>query len=269
MLHARTLALSLAASLALTATAAGHFHVLLPQEYAQWSAAKGRAVPFRLVWGHGYEHIWMNAAKPAELFAVAPDGKRTDLLAALKPLSVKAADGKEYSAFAFDYVPAERGDFWFALKSSLIWDEQDGVFLQDYAKSVLHVQDKTGWDRKLGQKFELVPLNRPYGLLRGHVIRCVVLRDGKPLPDCEVELEKLQPRTLKESELPGEEFITFEAKSDANGVVAFGLHEEGWFALTAIYETDEQVSQDNHKGKLVERATLWINVAKSTSTGGP
>jgi cobalt/nickel transport protein len=245
-----------------------HFHVLLPQAYEQWSAGKGRSTPFRLLWGHGFEHAWMNAEKPAELFAVSPDGRRTDLLAALKPTAVRAADGKDYGAFGFEYVPKERGDHWVALKSALIWDEQESVFLLDYAKSVLHVQDKAGWDRAIGQPFELVPLNRPYGLLRGQLIRCVVLRRGKPLPGCEVELEKLQPRILKESELPGEEFIAFEAKSDANGVVAFGLHEEGWFAITAIHETEEEeITQNGHKGKLVERATLWIHVAGQA--GGP
>lgn len=250
-----------ATALGLAASAGAHFHVLLPQEYDRWSASRGKPVAFRLVWGHGFEHAWMNAEKPAELFAVSPDGHRTDLLAALKPTTVRAADGKDYGAFGFDYVPKERGDHWFALKSALIWDEQEGVFLRDYAKSVLHVQDKAGWDRAIGQPFELAPLNRPYGLRRGQLIRCVVLRQGKPLPNCAVELEKLQPHILKESELPGEEFITFEAKSDANGVVAFGLHEEGWFAITAVHETEEEIAQNGHKGKLVERATLWIHVA--------
>jgi len=264
-MNRKALSLTTLTVLTMSLAAQGHFHVLLPASYEQWSAAKGRPVPYRLLWGHGYEHIWMNAARPAELFAVTPDGKRTDLLSRLTPTQIPAADGKNYGAFAFTWQPEARGDTWFGLKSTPIWDEQESVFLQDYAKSVLHVQDKAGWDTKLGQKFELVPLNRPYALQKGQAIRAVVLYDGKPLADCEVELEKLQPRIPAESELPGEEFITFEAKTAAGGIVVFGLHEEGWFALTATHEADKQIEQDGHKGNLVERATLWIYVAPLTT----
>ncbi|MBN1491012.1 MAG: DUF4198 domain-containing protein [Phycisphaerae bacterium] len=247
-----------------TPVAMGHFHVLVPQEYEQWSARRGRPVACRLVWGHGYEHIWMDATRPAELTAIAPDGQRVDLLANLKPTKVRAADGKDYAAFEFAYTPAMRGDHTLALKAALLWDDKDEVFLQDYAKSVLHVQDKINWDCRAGHAFELVPLTRPYGLQRGHVMRMLVLHEGKPLAGCLVEFEKLQPTIPDASKLPGEEFITFEARSDVNGIVAFGLHDEGWFALTAIHETDTKIDRDGHTGPLVERATFWIHVAPRT-----
>ncbi len=173
----------LSAVVVLAAAAVGdaHFHVLLPAEYGQWSGAKGRPVAMRILWGHGFEHAWMDAEPPVELYLVAPDGMRTDLRSALKPAQIPAADGKTYKAFAFTVEPASRGDYVFALQSPLIWDETDESFLQDYAKCFLHVEDKGGWDRKLGQKFELVPLMRPYALQRGSVMRALVLYDGKPL----------------------------------------------------------------------------------------
>ncbi len=165
--------------------ASAHFNVMLPQDYGQWSARRGESISCRLVWGHGYEHAWIDARTPAELVAISPVGKRTDLMPALKPTKVVAADGKACGAFAFAYQPQERGDHVLALKAALLWDADDGIFLQDYAKSILHVQDKTGWDRRVGHKFELVALNRPYAMLRGQVIRMLVLYDGKPLPNCE------------------------------------------------------------------------------------
>ena len=250
----------LAAVLSGPAAVRAHFNVLLPARYEQWRASRGQEVPLRLLWGHGYEHAWLDARRPAELVAISPTGKVTNLIDAIKPATVRSADGKERSAFGFTYRPAERGDHILAMRAALLWDEEEEVFLQDYAKSVLHVQDKVGWDRRVGHPLELVPLNRPYGLLPGQIVRMLVLRDGKPLPGCAVEIEKLSATPPAESELPGEEFITFEAVSDSVGVVVFGMHDEGWFALTATHPTDRQVEHDGHKGRLVERATFWIHV---------
>ncbi len=244
--------------------APAHYNIMLPADYSTWSASKGDTVSFRFIWGHGYEHIWFDATKPDELFALSPDGKKTDLLPALKPTKVRALDGKEYLAYNFDLELAERGDYLIAMKAALIWDEEEEIFLQDYSKSILHVQEKGGWDRKIGHKLELVPLTRPYGLQAGGVIQALVLYNGTPLAGCEVEFEKLQPKPPKEDAIPGEEFITFEAKTDPDGIVTFGLHEEGWFAITAVRESREEVTHQGHTGDLVERATLWINVAPLT-----
>lgn len=257
----RTAAAAMLAAVVLVGSAAAHFNVILPAGYDQYAVGKGRTIEYRFLWGHGYEHIWFDATKPEELKAYAPDGKSVNLLDALKPSEVAAADGHKRRAFTFQYRPEQRGDHVIAMKAALLFDEDEGVFLQDYAKSVLHVQDKGGWDRVVGQKFELVPLTRPYALQPGAVVRMQVLYDGKPVPACEVEMEKLQPRIIKTDALPGEELMTFEAKSDPNGVVAFGVHEPGWFAFTAIREGKAPMERDGHSGPLVERATFWVHVA--------
>jgi len=247
--------------------ALAHFNVILPQDYAEWSVAKGDTVTYRFLWGHGYEHIWFDAAKPVSLFALTPTGVKVELLDKLDRASVIGEDKSQHKAYSFKLDVEERGDYIVAMKAALIWDEDEEVFLQDYAKSVLHVQDKLGWDRSAGLAFELVPLTRPYGLQVGGVIQLLVLRDGKPFPGCEVEFEKLQPFIPDEYDLPGEEFITFEAKSDPNGVVTFGLHEEGWFAVTAVHDTGTEITQGTHTGELIDRSTFWINVAPLTVVG--
>ena len=250
--------------LAAVSPALAHFNIILPDDYGAWLATKGDTVPYRFIWGHGYEHVWFDAAKPVALFAVSPSGGKADLLSELRPIKVRGADEQDYGAYSFDLEATERGDYVVAMKAALIWDEGEEVFLQDYAKSILHVQTKLGWDRALGLKFEIVPLTRPYGLQVGGVIQMQLLYDGEPLPGCEVEFEKLQPDIPDESDLPGEEFITFEAKGDPNGIVTFGLHEEGWFAITAVRETGKEITSDGHTGNLIERSTFWINVAPLT-----
>jgi cobalt/nickel transport protein len=237
-----------------------HFNVVLPERYAGWEARKGERVPMRFVWGHGYEHVWFDALAPSELFVVAPDGTKSDLRKALKPLTIEGAGGKA-RAWRFELRPEERGDYVLVLKAALLWDEEGGCFLQDWARSTLHVQVKKGWDRTVGLPFELVPLTRPYALQPGQVVRARLLRGGRPLAGCEVELEKLQPRRPRTEELPGEELITFESKTDEAGIVTFGFHEPGWFALTAVHETGQELSVDGHTGPLVERTTLWVHVA--------
>jgi len=253
--------------LLVTSSAIAHFNVILPEDYVTWSAAKGDTVAYRFLWGHGYEHIWFDATKPVSLFALTPAGGRMELLGALDRSSVLGEDKAQHRAYSFKLEVEERGDYLIAMKAALLWDEDEEVFLQDYAKSVLHVQDKLGWDQQAGLDFELVPLTRPYGLQVGGVIQLQVLRRGKPFPGCEVEFEKLQPFIPDEYDLPGEEFITFEAKSDPNGIVTFGLHEEGWFAATAVHETGTEITEGAHTGELIERSTFWMNVAPLTVIG--
>lgn len=249
---------------ALSATASAHFNVILPEDYDQWSARMRSEVACHFVWGHGYEHIWFDAQPPAELKVYPPEASAVDLTGTLQEKTIIGAGGKKARAYRFAYRPEERGDHIIALKAAVLWDEAEGVFLQDYAKSVLHVQEKGGWERAIGHPLELVPLNRPYAQQEGGVIRVRVLHSGKPLQGCEVEFEKLQPRTPAEETLPGEAFITFEAVTDWQGIAAFGLHDTGWYALTAIRETGAKRKQDDHEGPLIERATLWIHIAPKT-----
>lgn len=261
----RRILLILPFAIVLSSTAFAHFNVVLPAEYGQWQANRRSEVAYRLVWGHGYEHIWMDASAPESLVAHAPSGKTVDLKPALTPTEVFGAEDKKARAFGFVYKPDERGDHIIAMKAALVWDEHEGVFLQDYAKSVLHVQDKIGWDRALGQDLELVAVSRPYALQPGAIVQMQLLSRSKPLAGCMVELEKLQPHAPPPDVIPPEELVTFEAKTDANGIVTFAPTGEepggaSWYAVTAIHPTGETLERDGNKGLLVERATFWINV---------
>ncbi|MFC1736349.1 DUF4198 domain-containing protein [Candidatus Hydrogenedentota bacterium] len=246
-----------------SAIAHAHFNILLPSDYHMWHGRKDRATEFKVIWGHGYEHIWFDAEVPEELIAVSPSGEKTNLLDGLKKSMVTGRDGKDYRAFSLSYRPKERGDHIIAMKAALVYDREQEVYLQDYAKSIFHVQDKLAWDRNVGMKLELVPLTRPYGLQVGGVFQAQVLLEGKPLAACEVEFEKYQRRAPSQKDTPPETFITFEAKTDPNGIVTFGLHEEGWFALTAINVTKEHAKPNGVLAPIVERSTLWINIAET------
>lgn len=242
--------------------ALGHYHAIRPADYGQWRARKGETVPVQLIWGHGYEHIWFDIAKPESFELIAPDGSKTDLLPALAGMKVKAVSGEEKAAYGFEIKPEQRGDHVFSLVAGKQWDGEDGVWLADYVKGVFHVQSESDWDRVVGHKVEVVPLSRPYGLLPGDALAFKILKEGKPVSGVRVERELLSEKMPSEASLPSEPFIAYSAKSDADGLVTFAFPLAGWHGVTAIVETGETHSAGGHEGKITRRATFWVYVSE-------
>jgi len=252
-----------AATLMIALAAAAHYHSITPETYGKWRARKGEKVTCRMVWGHGFEHIWFDIEKPRSFVAIAPDGTKTDLAKALKPIKVSSTAGGEFKAYEFDYTPASRGDHLLALQAGLQWDEEEGAWLSDSAKAVLHVQAESGWDRRAGHELEVVPLSRPYGLVPGDLFRFRVLYKGGPATGVRVERELLSPAPPKPSELPTEVFIAISSNTDERGMAAFTFPGSGWYGITAVRHTDRELERGGRKGKIIERATFWVYVAGS------
>ncbi len=239
----------------LTSAAQGHFNMLLPQIVPPPRA--GEAVPFVYQWGHPFEHELFDAPMPESVFALSPRGKKTDLTRTLTPIKLAAADNKQVGGYRFAFTPEERGDHVFILNTPPIWMEEDKEFLQDTVKVVLHVQAQNGWDRVAGQPHEVVPLTRPYGLLPGMVFRSQILSQRKPLNEALVEIERYNPKPLKD--LPPDELRTFTAKTDPSGVVTCTLTDPGWWCITA--HADEGMKERDGKSyPLRRRTSLWVFV---------
>jgi len=235
-------------------SAAAHFNMLLP---AKASAKREEGVTFVYQWGHPFEHQLFDAPAPAGLIALSPGGKQTDLSKTLEEFKQKAADRKEVTAYRFRFRPRERGDFVFVLNTPPIWMEEDGEFLQDTVKVVLHVQAQKGWDQAAGRAFEMLPLTRPYGLQPGMVFQAQVVSEGKALAGTVVEIEQYHAEAP--ADLPADEQMTRTAKTDPNGVVTCSLTEPGWWCLTAARESGRR----EHDGKTFavrQRTTLWVFV---------
>jgi uncharacterized GH25 family protein len=241
--------------------ALAHYHVVVPGEYAKWSARKGETVSYDFIWGHGFEHIWFDIEKPASFVVYNPDGSKTDLAPALTNHKVKAISGSEHPAYKFEYKPAKRGDHIISLKAGLQWDEEDGVWLQDYVKAVLHVQAETDWGKVVGDPLEVVSMSRPYGILPGGALTFKIIQNGKPAKGLRVERELYLENTPKESDLPSEPFIAYSSVSNDNGQVVFSFPKPGWHGVTAIAHEGKVIEKGGHKGPIVERATLWVYVS--------
>jgi cobalt/nickel transport protein len=259
------LALLLAALLA--PAAEGHFNILLPQSA---SARKGEAVTFLYRFGHPFEHELFDAPPPARLFAVAPDGKRTELAMSLEKTKVPAGgkEGVTRTAYRFRFTPEQRGDYTFILETPPIWMEEDQEFLQDTVKVILHVQAQKGWDADPDRQFRIVPLTRPYGLQPGAVFQAQVFgppepgiggteltAKPRPVAGALVEIERFNAeRPVK---LPPDEFRTLTARTDPNGVVTTSLPEAGWWSITAQRDGGRR-TYNGKTGPVRQRVTLWV-----------
>jgi cobalt/nickel transport protein len=240
------------------APAMAHFNMLLPQTA---SAKKGETLTLTYQWGHPFEHQLFDAPEPQSLIALSPDGKRIELTDKLVKTTRKAGM-KEATAYQLRFTPEQRGDYVFVLRTPPIWMEEDGEFLQDTVKVVLHVQAQKGWDAAVGD-FELVPLTRPYGLRPGMVFQVERLparsvSEGRPrLRLGLVEIERYNSEPPKK--LPPDEDITRTVRLDANGIATTTLSEAGWWCLTVARPHGIRM-REGKSYPLRERATFWVFV---------
>ncbi len=113
--------------------------------------------------------------------------------------------------------------------------------MTDYVKAIIHCGEEqwVGWDAELGQKAEIVPFTRPYGLEESFVFTGDALYDGNALPDADVEVEKYHTLDLgKEVVETAETMFPYDppmmftrvTKTNAAGEFAYTLDEPGiWF----------------------------------------
>jgi cobalt/nickel transport protein len=243
-------------------SAQAHFNMLLPQVAM---ARAGQAVSFVYQWGHPFEHELFEAPVPESLIVLAPSGKQTNLKPTLTPIKLPGADNRQTGAFRLSFTPDERGDHVFLLTTPPIWMEEDKEFLQDTVKVILHVQAQNGWDRVAGQAYEVVPLTRPYGLQPGMLFRGQVLaQGGKPIAGALVEIERYNPKTLKQ--LPPDEFRTYTVKTDSAGIAAGTLTDPGWWCITAHAEEGKR-ERNGKTYPLRRRASVWVFVDERVGPG--
>jgi cobalt/nickel transport protein len=230
------------------APAGAHFTMLLPSAAA---TKKGEAVTLTCQWGHPFEHQLFDTLPPVSLTVRRPDGKKTDLTAALEKTEVAPGQGN-VTAYRVRFTPEARGDYVFLLKMPPVWMEEDGEFLEDRVQLVLHVQAQKGWDAAWADLvWEL--LTRPYGLQPGMAFQA----RRRIWPSALVEVERYNAEPPRK--LPPDEHITRTVKTDDQGVVTATLPEAGWWCLTASVRAG---TRERH-GKAYpvrERATLWVYV---------
>ncbi len=246
---------------ALSAPALAHFQTIYTPDAA---LEKGGTLDLKMVFTHPFEagHT-MDMGKPIDFYMIHK-GEKTDLTGALKPITWTSLtnSGKAWEA----QVKARRmGDYVFCLVPEPYLETEEGIYIQQLTKVVINNAGlPTDWDQPAGLATEIMPLDKPYALWTGNVFRGVVMADGKPVPNAEIEVEYMNHPPVegknefqKEglAEAPQDAFVTMGVKADANGQFVFGIPKAGWWGFCALGSGPDK----EYKGKeLSQDAVIWV-----------
>jgi len=240
-----------------TGVVSAHFTMVLPGKTLSptaddFMAELGETKTIWILWGHPYEHIIFDCPKPA-IWVRDPEGNVEELSPAKK-----AVEGKK--VWEVSFTATKRGDYivYVNLKA-----EEHETF--DHLKTVIHCDGEVwkGWNAPTGQKVEIIPYTRPYGLEEGFVFCGKAIYEGKVMKNRTVEIEKYHPRDVAEKLVPEAEekfqpnpscMYTRVTTTNDNGEFCFTLDEPGiWYI--AVYGPEEE--------GLEQRAVIQIPVRKA------
>ncbi|MDD4269299.1 MAG: DUF4198 domain-containing protein [Pirellulales bacterium] len=235
-----------------SATAWGHFQVLIPSRDVV-AATDGRSVELEMIFTHPMEGgPPMPMGRPRQ-FGVLAGGEKRDLL---DTLAAGQIDGK--TVYACSARLLRPGDHVFYLEPAPYWEPGEKKMIIHYTKVVVDfLGAQTGWDAMVGLPVEIEPLVRPYGLWTGNTFRGIVRRGGKPVPFATVEVEYLNADG--EVKIPNEALVTQVIKADANGVFAYSMPRAGWWGFAALIDGDEPMTAPTGEEVDVELGGLiWV-----------
>lgn len=229
--------------------ALAHFGMVIPD--ANIATQENKEANLLISFSHPFEGIGMELTQPDQFYAVA-DGKKIDLLKTLSPETVM-----NHPAWKTSYRFKRPGVYQFVMVPTPYWEPAEDCFIIHYTKAyVAAFGSDEGWDAPAGLPTEIVPLTRPYGLYAGSSFTGQVLKDGKPVPNAEVEFEYYNTENYV---APSEHHVTMVTKADQNGVFTVTCPKAGWWGFAALTTADYTLKNSDGEKKPVELgAVTWI-----------
>lgn len=250
------LSLALGAFLLMIAgSALAHFAMVIPSKDVVGKEDK-KDIGFLIQFTHPFEGgPQMQMDKP-EKFGVVIGEKATDLLGTLKE---KKIDGK--SAWETNFKITRPADYIFYLEPKPYWEPAEDKFIVHNTKVIVDALGaEEGWDKPIGAiagiPVEIVPMTRPYSLYAGNIFKGQVLKDGKPVPDAEVEVEFWGKGKTK---APTDSHVTQLVKADSNGIFSFAMPKAGWWGFAALMEGDKPIKFEGKDKKVEVGAVMWVH----------
>jgi len=245
---------SILAGLIITATAASasaHFQVIMPGDDIVSDVSK--PLPLTLIFTHPMEWGPVMEMQTPKQFGVLSGGKKQDLLGALKLVKVA---GK--TAFSCEFNgQKEPGDCVFYVEPAPYWEPAERKYITHYSKVVVDfLGSGEGWDQLVGLPVEIQPLSRPYGLYEGNLFRGVVLKDGKPVPFADIEVEFYNEG--KKVEAATEMHVTQVVKADAQGVFSYAIPKAGWWGFAALVDGGKTKGPDGKEADTELGGLIWV-----------
>jgi len=246
---AAAVAIGLAGLVGVANPAFAHFQEIIPSADV---LPDGGTVSVDLAFTHPVEGQPVMEMKKPVAVGVLSGGEKTDLTASIRE---KAVSGK--SAWTLDYDLPGPGAATFYVEPQPYWEPAENKYIVHYAKVLVDsYASGEGWDELVGLPVEIQPLTRPTGLWTGNLFSGVVLKDGKPVPFAEIEVEFINDGRVTP---PNDAFITQVIKADASGTFSYALPLSGWWGFAALVEADKPMKSPDGKDVPVEAGGLiWV-----------
>jgi cobalt/nickel transport protein len=248
-------ALCLMTTMAFAAISSAHFAMVIPSKDVVGKDDK-KEIGFLIQFTHPFEGgPQMQMDKP-EKFGVVMGDKAIDLLGTLKE---KKIDGK--SAWEADFKITRPADYIFFISPKPYWEPAEDKFIVHVTKVIVDALGaEEGWDKPIAEKagipVEIVPLTRPYSLYAGNTFKGKVFKDGKPVPDTDVEVEFWGKGKTK---APTDAHVTQVVKTDSEGVFSFAMPKAGWWGFAALMESEKPIKHEGKDKKVELGAVIWVH----------
>jgi cobalt/nickel transport protein len=200
---------------------------------------------FELSFIHPFEQTGMTLEEP-ELFV----NKQKNSL----PLTqTKKFD---HTAWMGNYTVKAPSVYQFYVQPKPYFESSEEKFISHIPKLIVSAYGlEEGWDKPIGLKYEIVPMTKPFALYAGNSFQGVVLHNGKPARNVEVEVELYNEFGLK---APTSAHVTQVVKTNANGEFSFVMNHKGWWGFAALIEEGELQHTNGKKYPVENGALIWV-----------
>lgn len=252
-------ALSGALISACSAPAAAHFQLIYTPEVV---LDRPGEIPLRLIFWHPMDNGYaMDMAEP-HAFYYRFRGQNTDLMDRLTPFTFEGASN-EARAYAGSAEIKRSGDYTLVLVPAPYYEASEDIYIQQLTKSFVNRGGlPIDWMEPVGLPTEIVPLNKPYGVIAGSTFSGVVLAEGEPVPGARIEIEYMAAEPDLETNAPKQPTSgpvpggAIAAVADADGAFTFGIPRAGFWGFAAL--GSGPVTE--HEGKhMSQDAVLWVH----------
>ncbi|GFH63080.1 MAG: conserved hypothetical protein [Candidatus Desulfovibrio kirbyi] len=166
-------------------------------------------------------------------------------------------------AWAANVALKKPGLYQFLIEARPWWDAARKYFVQHYVKTTLPVYGiERGWDVPAGQRFEIQPLTRPFGLTAPAFFSGRVLLNGQALPNASLRMARINT-DKRGAPTPWHEELA--AVTDTAGQFAFVLSLPGWWCCTALTPGAPLHGPDGEMRPLELGALFWLYVDSHAS----
>lgn len=232
-----------------TGTACAHFGMVIPSRSVVLEK-KDAGIDLMLSFSHPMEQEGMTLEKPD--CKVIVGGQVQDLSATLSPVKIMGKEG-----WKTRFTPQRPGVYQIVMTPRPYWEPAEDCFIQHLTKVYVPAfGEEEGWDAPAGLEAEIVPLTRPFGNYAGNVFQGQVLKNGRPVPHAEVEVEFYNRDKMYRA--PNEYMVTQLVKADAQGIFTYAVPFAGWWGFAALLEGDQTMSHEGAPKKLELGAVLWM-----------